>query len=37
VLPFSPARRSRVLIIIEVEDEILDCPVRVLAERLQVG
>lgn len=37
VLPFSPARGSRVLVVIEVEDEILDCPVRVLAERVQIG
>jgi hypothetical protein len=35
VLPLSPSRNSRVLAAIEVDDEILDCPVRVLAERLQ--
>ena len=35
VLPLSPSRNARVLAVIEVEDEILDCPVRVLAERLQ--
>jgi ABC-type transport system involved in multi-copper enzyme maturation permease subunit len=35
VLPLSPARNARVLTVIEVDDEILDCPVRVLAERLQ--
>jgi hypothetical protein len=34
VLPLSPSRNARVLTVIEVEDEILDCPVRVLAERL---
>lgn len=36
VLPLSPSRNARVLTVIEVEDEILDCPVRVLAERLQL-
>jgi len=35
VLPLSPSRTARVLAVIEVDDEILDCPVRVLAERLQ--
>ena len=35
VLPLSPSRRERVLTVIEVDDEVLDCPVRVLAERLQ--
>jgi hypothetical protein len=35
VLPLSPSRSDRVLAVIEVDDEILDCPVRVLAERLQ--
>ena len=35
VLPLSPSRNARVLAVIEVDDEILDCPVRVLAERLQ--
>jgi hypothetical protein len=35
VLPLSPSRNARVLAAIEVDDEILDCPVRVLAERLQ--
>jgi hypothetical protein len=35
VLPLSPARNARVLTVIEVDDEILDCPVRVLAQRLQ--
>ena len=35
VLPLSPSRNERVLAVIEVDDEILDCPVRVLAERLQ--
>jgi hypothetical protein len=35
VLPLSPARSSRVLAVIEVDDEVLDCPVRVLAERLE--
>jgi hypothetical protein len=34
VLPLSPSRNDRVLAVIEVDDEILDCPVRVLAERL---
>jgi hypothetical protein len=36
VLPFSPSRDARVLVVIEVDDSILDCPVRVLAERLQL-
>jgi hypothetical protein len=36
VLPLSPSRNERVLAVIEVDDEILDCPVRVLAERLQL-
>jgi ABC-type transport system involved in multi-copper enzyme maturation permease subunit len=36
VLPLSPSRNDRVLVVIEVEDEILDCPVRVLAERLEL-
>jgi hypothetical protein len=35
MLPLSPSRNERVLAVIEVDDEILDCPVRVLAERLQ--
>jgi hypothetical protein len=35
VLPLSPSRNERVLAVIEVDDEILDCPVRVLAERLE--
>ena len=35
VLPLSPSSNERVLAVIEVDDEILDCPVRVLAERLQ--
>ncbi len=35
VLPLSPSRNARVLAVIEVDDEILDCPVRVLAERLE--
>ena len=35
VLPLSPSRNARVLAVIEVDDEILDCPVRVLAERLR--
>jgi hypothetical protein len=34
VLPLSPSRNDRVLAVIEFDDEILDCPVRVLAERL---
>lgn len=34
VLPLSPAKNARVLTVLEVDDEILDCPVRVLAERL---
>jgi hypothetical protein len=36
VLPLSPSRNDRVLTIIEVDDEVLDCPVRVLAERLEL-
>lgn len=35
VLPLSASRDARVLAVIEVDDEILDCPVRVLAERLE--
>jgi len=35
VLPLSPSRNDRVLAVIEVDDEVLDCPVRVLAERLE--
>jgi len=35
VLPLSPSRSDRVLAVIEVDDEVLDCPVRLLAERLQ--
>jgi hypothetical protein len=35
VLPLSPPRNARVLTAIEVDDEILDCPVRVLAKRLE--
>jgi hypothetical protein len=35
VLPLSPSRNARVLAVIEVDDEILECPVRLVAERLQ--
>jgi len=35
VLPLSPSRNDRVLAVIEVDDEILDCPERVLAKRLE--
>ena len=35
VLPLSPSRDDRVLAVVEVDDEVLDCPVRVLAERLE--
>jgi hypothetical protein len=35
VLPLSPSRNDRVLAVLEVDDEVLDCPVRVLAERLE--
>jgi hypothetical protein len=35
VLPLSASRDARVLAVIEVDDEVLDCPVRVLAERLE--
>jgi hypothetical protein len=35
VLPLSPSRNDRVLAVVEVDDEVLDCPVRVLAERLE--
>ena len=35
VLPLSPSRSDRVLAVIEVDDEVLDCPVRVLAKRLE--
>ena len=35
VLPLSPSHNERVLAVVEVDDEILDCPVRVLAERLE--
>jgi len=31
----SPSRNDRVLAVIEVDDEVLDCPVRLLAERLR--
>jgi len=34
VLPLSPPRGARVLAAIEVEDELLGCPIRVHAERL---
>jgi ABC-type transport system involved in multi-copper enzyme maturation permease subunit len=34
VLPMSPSRSARVLVVAEVDDPVLDCPVRVLAERL---
>jgi hypothetical protein len=34
VLPLSPSRKDRVLTVVEVDDEVLDCPVRVVAERL---
>jgi ABC-type transport system involved in multi-copper enzyme maturation permease subunit len=37
VLPLSPPRDARVLAAIEVDDPVLDCPDRVLAERLQLG
>lgn len=36
VLPLSPPRGARVLAAIEVEDELLDCPIRVHAERLRL-
>jgi len=36
VLPLSPPRGSRVLVALEVEDATLDCPVRVLARRVDV-
>ena len=36
VLPLSPSRNDRVLTVIEVDDVVLDCPVRVLAERLEL-
>jgi hypothetical protein len=36
VLPLSPSRDARVLVVIEVDDEVLDCPVRVLAERIEL-
>jgi hypothetical protein len=35
VLPMSPSRSARVLVVVEVDDPVLDCPVRVLAERLE--
>jgi hypothetical protein len=35
VLPLSPSRNARVLVVVEVDDAVLDCPVRVLAERLE--
>jgi hypothetical protein len=35
VLPLSPSRDARVLTVIEIDDAVLDCPVRVAAERLQ--
>jgi hypothetical protein len=36
VLPLSPSHSDRVLTVIEIDDEVLDCPVRVLAERLEL-
>jgi hypothetical protein len=36
VLPITPRRGSRLLAAIELDDPVLDCPVRVLAERLVV-
>jgi hypothetical protein len=36
VLPLSPSHNDRVLTVIEIDDEVLDCPVRVLAERLEL-
>jgi hypothetical protein len=35
VLPLSPSRNARVLVVVEVDDAVLDCPVRVLAQRLE--
>jgi hypothetical protein len=35
VLPMSPPHNARVLVVVEVDDAVLDCPVRVLAERLE--
>ena len=37
VLPLSPPRDSRVLTVIEVDDATLECPVRVLSERVDLG
>jgi hypothetical protein len=36
VLPLSAPHGARVLVALEVDDEVLDCPVRVLAERLEL-
>jgi ABC-type transport system involved in multi-copper enzyme maturation permease subunit len=36
VLPLSAPRGARVLVALEVDDPLLDCPVRVLAERLEL-
>lgn len=36
VLPITPRRGSRLLAVIELDDPVLDCPVRVLAERVEV-
>lgn len=36
VLPLSSARGDRVLVAVELDDPILDCPVRIAAERLEI-
>jgi hypothetical protein len=35
-LPISPPRGARLLVAVEYDDPVLDCPVRVLAERLEL-
>lgn len=37
VLPLSPTRGDRVFVAVEIDDPILDCPVRVAVERVEIG
>ncbi len=36
ILPLAPPRGARVLVVIEVDDPVLDCPVRLVSERLEL-
>lgn len=36
LLPLSPTRGDRVFVAVEVDDPVLDCPVRVAAERVEI-